>query len=66
MSTHRQILIGLLGILFTCGIVTADWKDDSKVAKISGGEDYTLILTENKWLWACGDKKNFVIPGFFT
>ena len=54
MSTHRQILIGLLGILFTCGIAAADYKDDSKVVKLSGGENHSLILTENKWLWAFG------------
>jgi len=55
MSTKKQIIIGLLVILFSVGTVSADYRDDSKAIKISGGEDYTLILTENNWLWACGD-----------
>ncbi len=50
----KQIIIGLLGILFTCSIAEADYKEDSKIVKISGGEDHSLILTENKWLWGCG------------
>jgi len=56
MSTQRSaLIITSLIVLTIATFALSDYKDDSKVTKISGGEDYSLILTANKCLWGCGD-----------
>lgn len=58
MYTHKSnSLITFLLVLGFSFTTFADWKDEAKSIKISGGEDYTLILTQNNWLWACGDNE---------
>lgn len=32
----------------------ADYRDNSKAIKVSGGEDHTLVLTSDKCVWTCG------------
>ena len=55
MSTNKRILVIVsLIILIINFSAFADWKDDAKAIKVSGGEDHTLVLTANKWPWACG------------
>jgi len=56
MSQQRTTLIitSLIVLAITTSALS-DYRDDSRVTKISGGEDYSLILTTNKWLWATGD-----------
>ncbi len=56
MSTHKHALvIGGLITLIGNGSSFGGWKDNAKGIDISGGEDHTLVLTANKWPWACGD-----------
>lgn len=55
MSRMKQVLVGLLFIIFTINSSFANWKENAKGIDISGGEDHTLVLTENHWPWACGD-----------
>jgi len=55
MSRTNQILITVLYIIFVTTPTFADCKEDAKAIDISGGEDHTLVLTQNKWPWACGD-----------
>jgi hypothetical protein len=52
LSGKKLIIIVISLIILITNLTLADWKDDSKVIGISGGEDYTLILTQNNWLWA--------------
>jgi len=59
MFTSRQIRTTLIVAIFINAIALADWRDDAAVTKISGGEDYSLVLTTNKWLWACGDNSAY-------
>ena len=51
----KQILTTVLFIIFVTSPTFADWKEGAKAIDISGGEDHTLVLTKNKWPWACGD-----------
>jgi alpha-tubulin suppressor-like RCC1 family protein len=56
MLSGKKLIISIISlIIIITNITLADWKDDSRVIMISGGEDYTLILTQNNWLWACGN-----------
>jgi alpha-tubulin suppressor-like RCC1 family protein len=50
-----QILIGISFIFSVTSSSFADWKENAKAIDISGGEDHTLVLTENMLPWACGD-----------
>jgi len=60
MSLRKTTLIIIsLIILSISPICLSDYRDDSKVTKISGGEDYSLVLTTNKWLWASGDNEYY-------
>ena len=52
----NSVLVSLFFIFIT-SITFADWKEDAKVIKISGGEYHTLVLTKNKWAWGCGDNE---------
>lgn len=61
MSIKKQIIIGLLTILFSVSTVLADYRDDAKVIKVSGGEDHTLVLTQNNWAWGCGENSLYQI-----
>ena len=56
MSAHRHIFIIAALILLRANVwAFGDWKENARVMDISGGEDHTLVLTANKWVWACGD-----------
>jgi alpha-tubulin suppressor-like RCC1 family protein len=48
MQTRKTILITILLFIFTGNIAQA------ADIKVSGGEDHTLVLTENKFVWSCG------------
>lgn len=55
MSRMKHTLVTVLIIVFTTNIaIASDWRANAKGIDISGGEDHTLILTKNKWPWACG------------
>lgn len=55
MSRTKQILITVLFIVTITNITSADWRVDAHAVDISGGEDHTLVLTINRFAWACGD-----------
>ncbi len=55
MSRMKQTLATVSMAIFITNIAIASaWKDDAKAIDISGGEGHTLVLTANKWPWACG------------
>ena len=55
MSRMKQIHIIVLFIVFITNIaVASNWRENAETIDISGGEDHTLVLTRNKWPWACG------------
>ena len=55
MSRMKKTVLTVLGIiLFSTISVASEWKENAKAIDISGGEDHTLVLTQNKWPWACG------------
>jgi len=55
VSRTKQILITVSFIIFLSSSTFADWKENAKAIAISAGEDHTLVLTKNTWVWACGD-----------
>jgi len=50
-STKRFVLAVAL---FTFATTFAQLAQGSNLLKVSGGEDHTLVLSENKFVWACG------------
>jgi alpha-tubulin suppressor-like RCC1 family protein len=54
MSRTNPILIIVSLIVLSINPSFADWRENAKAIDISGGEDHTLVLTANKWPWACG------------
>ncbi len=55
MLSVKKLIISIISLIILIANPTlADWKEDAKVIDISGGEDHTLVLTANKWPWACG------------
>jgi alpha-tubulin suppressor-like RCC1 family protein len=53
-SQKTTLIITSLIVLSIAPLALSDYRDDSKVIKISGGEDHSLILTSNKCLWSFG------------
>jgi len=54
--TGRQrtfIIVSLLVAIFALP-TKADYRQDSRAIRISGGEKHTLVVTANKWAWTCG------------
>jgi len=55
MSRSRQTLLIAVLVALTITLSTrADYRDNSKAIKVSGGEDHTLVLTADKGAWGCG------------
>ena len=55
MSRMKQTLGTVSIIIFITNITFANWKENAKAIDISGGEDHTLVLTKNRWVWGCGN-----------
>jgi len=56
MSAHSYtFIIAALIVLIANAWAFGDWKEDAIPMDISGGEDHTLVLTKNGYVWACGD-----------
>jgi len=55
MSLSRSTLaITVLTVLTIALPAPAGWRDYSKAISISGGENHTLVVTDNNRAWACG------------
>jgi len=50
-STKRFVLAV---VLFTFAATLAQPVQGSNLLKVSGGEDHTIVLSENKFVWGCG------------
>ncbi len=51
MLWRKHILITISLIILVANPTLANWKEDAKAIDISGGEDHTLVLTQNRWPW---------------
>ena len=54
MSRTTGIFIAVSIVILVTSPTFGDWKENAKAIDMSGGEDHTLVLTQNKWPWACG------------
>jgi len=55
MFLRKKLIISIVSlIILIANLTLADWKENAKAIKVSGGEDHTLVLTQNKWPWGCG------------
>jgi hypothetical protein len=54
MSIQKLTLSIVSFTVLIANLTFADWKENAKVIKVSGGEDHVLVLTANKWPWGCG------------
>ncbi len=56
MNPAKKLIISVITFVFFVinseGL--SDWKQDSQAIKTSGGENHTLVLTKNEWVWVCG------------
>jgi hypothetical protein len=58
MCSGKKIIITLASLIVT--VSSRGFGGESAVAtKVSGGEDHTLVLTESKSVWACGDNSYY-------
>jgi len=53
MCTTKQYILSVTVVIFVITILTQT-AQASNLLKVSGGEDHTLVLSENKFVWACG------------
>ena len=58
LSSSRVLIVVSLTILIISTFGVADWRQDAEAVHISGGENHTLVLTQNKFAWACGDNSD--------
>jgi len=54
LSKKWNFVVGLFFVFLVTNLSIADWKDNAKAVKISGGADHSLVLTEDKHPWGCG------------
>jgi len=55
MFSRKKLSISIISIIILITNLTfADWRENARAIKVSGGEDHTLVLTENNTAWACG------------
>jgi alpha-tubulin suppressor-like RCC1 family protein len=54
MSAKKLILSIVSFTILTANIAFADREENTGAIGISGGENHTLVLTANKYPWACG------------
>jgi len=55
MFSRKKLIISIISLIIPITNLTfADWKENAKAIKVSGGEDHTLVLTQNKCPWGCG------------
>ena len=56
-----SIIIFLFIVFGVTASAVADWKDNAKAIKISGGQEYSLILTQNKYPFGAGRNNNYAL-----
>jgi alpha-tubulin suppressor-like RCC1 family protein len=65
MNSSKKLIISVITFIFFVinseGL--SDWKQDSQAIKTSGGENHTLILTKNQWVWVCGRNGVYIEGG---
>ena len=55
MSWKQWINVAISFVIIIAVISSAATGAESVIAtKVSGGENHTLVLTESKYVWACG------------
>jgi alpha-tubulin suppressor-like RCC1 family protein len=54
MLLARKTITACVSLLVSCSAAFAGLKEDAEGIRVSGGEDHTLILTANNWVWGCG------------
>jgi parallel beta-helix repeat protein len=59
LSRTKLISIIISTTILITNLAFADWRENAKAIKVSGGENHTLVLTTNKWPWGCGFNEYF-------
>jgi len=65
MFSARKFVAGTLSVSLWCTLALGGLKEVSKATAISGGEDHTLILTANDWVWVCGPNGDSVYQDYY-
>jgi len=53
MRTTKRHINSVMFVIFAIATLTQTTRASNQI-KISGGEDHTLVLSENKFVWSCG------------
>jgi len=60
MLAGKKLIHCVLSLIIgVTSVAHADWKENAKAIDISGGENHTLVLTQNNTAWACGANGGF-------
>jgi alpha-tubulin suppressor-like RCC1 family protein len=65
MLLARKIIAAFVSLFVFYGLAFGGLKDAAKAIRVSGGEDHTLIVTANNWVWVCGPNGDYPYNNYY-
>jgi len=65
MLVARKTITAFVSLFVAYGVAFGGLKEDAKAIDVSGGEDHTLILTANNWVWASGPNGDYPYNNYY-
>jgi alpha-tubulin suppressor-like RCC1 family protein len=65
MLLARKTIPVFVSLFVSYAVAFGGLKEDAKGIRVSGGEDHTVILTANKWVWVCGPNGDYPYNNYY-
>jgi len=66
MLSRKKLIVSITLIIIITGLTAfGAWKENAEAIDISGGEDHTLVLTNDKTVWACGPNGGYTFQRYY-
>jgi len=65
MLVARKTVTAFVSLFVSYGVAFGGLKEDAKAIHVSGGEDHTLIVTANNWVWVCGANGDYPYNSYY-